>query len=69
MTLVVVSLIPVNKGTQLFIGTHISALPLRDQTHRKLMNRPFQFQKCGQYFIGTDNETLSVAMRVHNPDC
>jgi hypothetical protein len=33
-------------------------------------NRPFQFQKGSQYFIGTHNETLSVAaMRVGNPDC
>jgi hypothetical protein len=32
------------------------------------VNRPFQFQKCGQYFIGTHDETLSVAMRVSNPD-
>ena len=26
--------------------------PLRDQTHRELVNRPFQFQKRGQLFIG-----------------
>jgi hypothetical protein len=41
---------------------------LRDQTHRKLVNGAFQFQKCSQYFIGTNDETLSVAMRVNNPD-
>ena len=33
------------------------------------LNRYFQFQKRGQLFIGTHNETLSVAMRVNNPDC
>jgi hypothetical protein len=38
------------------------------QSHRKLVNRPFRFQKCCQDFIGTHDETLSVAMRVHNPD-
>jgi hypothetical protein len=31
-----------------------------------VVNRLFQFQKCGQYFIGTYDETLSVAMRVNN---
>jgi hypothetical protein len=31
-------------------------------------NRPFGFQKWCQDFIGSHNETLSVAMRVHNPD-
>jgi len=30
--------------------------------------RPFRFQKSWQDFIGTHDETLSVAMRVHNPD-
>jgi hypothetical protein len=30
----------------------------------------FEFQKRGQYFVGSHNETLSVvAMRVSNPDC
>jgi hypothetical protein len=31
--------------------------------------RPFQFHKRSQLFIGSHNETLSVAVRVHNPDC
>jgi hypothetical protein len=31
--------------------------------------RPLQFHQRSQYFIGTHNETLSVAMRVQNPDC
>jgi hypothetical protein len=44
--------------------------PLRDQTHRERMNRPLQFQKRGQHFIGANDETPSiVAVRVHNPDC
>src|SRR5262245_8071438 len=42
--------------------------PSRDQTRRELVYRPLQFQKCGQHFIGSYDETLSVAMRVHNPD-
>jgi hypothetical protein len=29
----------------------------------------FQFYKCSQRFIGTHDETLSIAMRVNNPDC
>ncbi len=34
------------------------------------MNRPLQFQKRTQHFIGMHNEPLSVvAMRVCNPDC
>jgi len=32
-------------------------------------NRCLQFQKRGQYFIGSHDETLSVAMRGNNPDC
>jgi hypothetical protein len=32
------------------------------------MYRPLQFDKRSQYFIGTDDETLSVAMRVYDPD-
>jgi len=31
-------------------------------------NRRFKFQKRSQYFISTHNETLSVAMRINNPD-
>jgi hypothetical protein len=42
--------------------------PLRDQTDRERMNRPLQFQKRGQHFIGADDETLSVAMRVNDPN-
>jgi hypothetical protein len=30
--------------------------------------RPLQFHERGQYFIRTHDETLSVSMRVHNPD-
>jgi hypothetical protein len=36
--------------------------------YRELVHRPLQFQKGSQYFIGSHNETLSVAMCVHNPD-
>src|SRR5215467_14293691 len=31
-------------------------------------NRRFEFHKRSQHFIGTNDETLSVAVRVHNPD-
>jgi len=30
--------------------------------------RRVQFHERRQYFIGTHDETLSAAMRVHNPD-
>jgi len=33
-------------------------------------NRPFQFQKRSQVYIGLHNKALSVlAVRVSNPDC
>src|SRR5262249_25592833 len=34
----------------------------------ELVNRSFHFQKCCQDFIGTYDETVSVVMRVHNPN-
>jgi hypothetical protein len=34
----------------------------------ELVNRLFQFHQRSQDFIGTHDETLSVAMRVHDPD-
>ena len=57
------------KRSQLFIRTHVSARPLQDQTHRELVYRPLQFHERSQHFIGAHNETLPVAMCVHNPDC
>jgi hypothetical protein len=56
------------KRRQLFSRVHLSARPLRDQTHRELVYRPLQFKERGQDFIGAHDETLSVAMRVNNPD-
>jgi hypothetical protein len=56
------------KRSQLFICAHVSARPLRDQTHRELVDRPLQFHKRSPHFIGAHDETLSVAMRVHYPD-
>jgi hypothetical protein len=41
---------------------------LQDQTHRELVYRRFQFHERSQHFIGTHDETLSVAVCVHNPD-
>jgi hypothetical protein len=31
-------------------------------------NRPFQFHKRSQFFVGTHDETLSFAVRVNNPN-
>jgi hypothetical protein len=39
------------------------------QTADSMELRVRQFHKRGQLFIGAHDETLSVAMRVHNPDC
>jgi len=47
--------------------------------HRKLKDlreslsarvaRPYEFHERSQLFIGAHDETLTVAMRVNNPDC
>jgi len=42
--------------------------PLRDQTHGELMYRHLQFYERSQHFIGANDETLSVAMRVNDPN-
>jgi hypothetical protein len=58
------------RGFCLFCSPHGNEkVTLRDQIHREFVNRPFQFDKRSQYFIGADDETLSVAMRVNDPDC
>ena len=41
---------------------------LRDQIHRELVYRAFQFHERRQHFVRTHDETLFVAMRVRNPD-
>jgi hypothetical protein len=44
--------------------------PDYDSAKQLRIHRRFQFQKRGQLFIRTHNETLSVAaMRISNPDC
>jgi hypothetical protein len=53
--------------------THLARLPLW-QTATVSVNtifacRRFRFHKSSQHFIGTHDKTLSVAMRVNNPDC
>jgi hypothetical protein len=42
---------------------------LRDQTYRELVYCLLQFHERSQHFIAAHDETLSVAMRVHNPHC
>jgi hypothetical protein len=51
----------VPKTPWLFICSHASARPLREQTHGEREYCPLQFQKRSQQFIGAHNETLSVA--------
>jgi len=41
---------------------------LQHQTHRELMDRPLLFNKRRQLFISAHDETLSIAVRVHNPN-
>ena len=41
---------------------------LQHQIDRELVNRPLQFDERSRLFIGAHDETLFVAMRVHNPD-
>ena len=53
---------------RVFIHAHVSARPLQDQTHRELVYRPLQFHERGQLLISPYDETLAVAMRVHNPN-
>jgi hypothetical protein len=57
------------KYCQLFIRAHVPARLLHDQTHRELVYRPLQFHECSPDVIGVHDETLSVAMRINNPDC
>ena len=40
-----------------------------DNVNAIFVNRPFQFNKRSQLFIGAHDEMLSVAMCVNNPDC
>ena len=41
---------------------------LREQTHCEVVYRPFQFHQRSQFFIGMRDKTVSVAVRVNNPD-
>ena len=50
------------------IVTWLRSLSRRAESDRELVYRRFQFQKRSQYFIGADDETFSIAMRVNNPD-
>jgi hypothetical protein len=58
----------VHERPQPFQRRHLSARSLQDQTHRELVYRPLQFHERSQFFFGAHDETLSVTMRVHNPD-
>src|SRR6476646_6029776 len=53
---------------QLFIRTHASARPSRDQTHFELVYGSLQFFKRSQNFFGAYDEAPSVSARIHNPD-
>jgi hypothetical protein len=40
-----------------------------NQPHRELVYRPLKFHKRSEFFFGAYDETLPVAMSVHNPNC
>jgi hypothetical protein len=40
-----------------------------DEAFNSVHVRPFQFHRGSQQFIGKDDETLPVSIRVNNPDC
>jgi hypothetical protein len=61
--------LPSSRNAVSFFGAHACVGLSRDQTHRQLVYRPFQFQKRSQYFIGAHNETLSIVMSINDPDC
>jgi len=47
--------------------TYRAFQPLSNR-HREPVYRPLQFHKSSQLFIGANDETFSVTMRVCNPD-
>jgi len=54
-----------------FIIRHVRQIEASDDLfldHPADTDRPFQFQKRCQLFTSAHDETLSVEMRVHNPD-
>ena len=50
-------------------GDFRSGEMLQHCIHCELVNCTFQFHKRGQPFVGADDETVSVAMRVNDPNC
>ena len=50
-------------------GDFRSGEMLQHRIHCELVNCTFQFHKRGQPFVGADDETVSVAMRVNDPNC
>jgi hypothetical protein len=56
-------------GKTLFFALHTATTnDLRDQIHREFVYRPLQFHERRQFFIGTHNETPSVAVSLNNED-
>jgi hypothetical protein len=52
-----------------FMGVSLEKIsPVRQTNSPLVPNRSFQFEKRCQLFVRTDNETLSVAVRVNIPD-
>jgi hypothetical protein len=58
----------VNKHSGSFERAALSALPDPETALIGFVYNCFQCNKRSQQFICMNNETLSVAMRVHNPD-
>jgi len=58
-----------SQGRRFFLlSTRQRQNDLRDQIHRDFVYRPLQFHERRQFFIGTHNETPSVAVSLNNED-
>ena len=54
--------LPGSKKRSQFFSRAVSARPLKHQTHREHVYRPFQFQKRRQLFIGVHNKASGGLM-------
>ena len=58
-----------SKNAASFSSAHASARYDKIKLTANSCIVPFQFHERSQDFVGSHDETLSIAMRVHNADC
>jgi hypothetical protein len=51
------------------VGDFKRSWRLRHGIHREVVYRPLKFQTRSQLFIGANNESPPLAVRVNDPDC